>query len=190
MIEVASGKEPTETERVEGAAVEFCQVVTQVRNVADTNLEVVGEVARHWMSIVHGSTGIVYFCHEWNPVFREARLLEDDAMRAAVAAVNTQVLSLAPVLNSATLPDRVHAASDDESVPVDVLVKSRGGDLWVIAAAMRLGSTTAIFSVTDAGSGSVEVVDENRELPLSGGVFQDDFAADYAVHIYRIPGAG
>ena len=53
-----------------------------------------------WMSLIHGSRGIVYFAHEWNPVFREARLLEDDAMRDAVAAINAQIRALAPVLNA------------------------------------------------------------------------------------------
>jgi uncharacterized protein (TIGR03084 family) len=42
--------EPSETDRVEGAAEEFCQVVTQVRNVADTRLAVRGEAATAWMA--------------------------------------------------------------------------------------------------------------------------------------------
>lgn len=42
--------EPSEIERIEGAAEEFCQVVTQVRNIADTRLAVRGAVAREWMS--------------------------------------------------------------------------------------------------------------------------------------------
>jgi hypothetical protein len=141
-----------------------------------------------WMSIVHGSTGILYFCHEWNPVFREARLLEDDAMRDAVAEVNAQILRLAPVLNAETLTDRVTTTSDDDAVPVDVLVKSQAGAIWVFATAMRTGDTTATFTVAGAGSGTVEVVDEERVLALTDGVFRDDFAADYAVHIYRIAG--
>ena len=49
--------EPSESERVAGDAVDFCQVVTQVRNVADTNLAVVGEVARRWMSIAQCFAG-------------------------------------------------------------------------------------------------------------------------------------
>ena len=32
-----------------GSAVEFCQVVTQTRNIADTGLKLVGETARNWM---------------------------------------------------------------------------------------------------------------------------------------------
>ena len=42
--------ELSERERIEGLAEEFCQVVTQTRNVADTSLKVTGEVATDWMS--------------------------------------------------------------------------------------------------------------------------------------------
>jgi uncharacterized protein (TIGR03084 family) len=37
-------------ERIEGSAVEFCQVVTQTRNVADTRLQVSGATAAAWMA--------------------------------------------------------------------------------------------------------------------------------------------
>ena len=36
--------------KVEGAATEFCQVVTQTRNIADTALNVTGDPATRWMS--------------------------------------------------------------------------------------------------------------------------------------------
>jgi uncharacterized protein (TIGR03084 family) len=42
---------------VEGSAVEFCQVVTQVRNIADTKLKVVGPAAVAWMSIAQCFAG-------------------------------------------------------------------------------------------------------------------------------------
>jgi uncharacterized protein (TIGR03084 family) len=38
------------TERIEGPAEQFCQVVTQTRNIADTQLKVTGPVATDWMS--------------------------------------------------------------------------------------------------------------------------------------------
>jgi len=44
-------------ERIEGTASEFCQVVTQTRNVADTDLQVSGEVARQWMGIAQCFAG-------------------------------------------------------------------------------------------------------------------------------------
>ena len=49
--------EPSETSRVSGSAVDFCRTVTQVRNVADTSLEVVGEVAQRWMAIAQCFAG-------------------------------------------------------------------------------------------------------------------------------------
>lgn len=45
------------SDSVEGNAIEFCQVVTQTRNVADTSLAVRGETATHWMSIVQCFAG-------------------------------------------------------------------------------------------------------------------------------------
>lgn len=49
--------QPSETERIEGRASEFCQVVTQTRNVADTGLAVVGAVATQWMGIAQCFAG-------------------------------------------------------------------------------------------------------------------------------------
>ena len=42
--------EPSTEEVVEGSASEFCQVVTQVRNIADTQIRVIGPIATDWMS--------------------------------------------------------------------------------------------------------------------------------------------
>ena len=49
--------EPDPDDKVEGLASEFCHVVTQGRNIADTKLEVVGETARKWMSIAQCFAG-------------------------------------------------------------------------------------------------------------------------------------
>lgn len=46
-----------ETDAVEGSATEFCQVVTQTRNIADTKLAVTGPVARRWMSVAQCFAG-------------------------------------------------------------------------------------------------------------------------------------
>jgi uncharacterized protein (TIGR03084 family) len=44
-------------ERIEGTAVDFCRVVTQTRNVADTSLEVTGPVATEWMALAQCFAG-------------------------------------------------------------------------------------------------------------------------------------
>lgn len=49
--------DPSTENRVEGSALEFCQVVTQTRNVADTALRVTGEPARIWMSLAQCFAG-------------------------------------------------------------------------------------------------------------------------------------
>lgn len=53
--------EPTDTnshtESIAGSAVEFCQVVTQVRNIADTKLLVNGSNAKAWMAIAQCFAG-------------------------------------------------------------------------------------------------------------------------------------
>lgn len=46
-----------ESDRVEGSATEFCQVVTQTRNIADTSLRVSGPVATRWMAIAQCFAG-------------------------------------------------------------------------------------------------------------------------------------
>ena len=49
--------DPSETECVRGDAVDFCHVVTQGRNIADTGLEVAGPVATQWMAIAQCFAG-------------------------------------------------------------------------------------------------------------------------------------
>jgi len=49
--------QPNPENSIEGSAVEFCQVVTQVRNVADTNLKVTGNTATAWMAIAQCFAG-------------------------------------------------------------------------------------------------------------------------------------
>ena len=51
--------EPSTSERIEGTAEEFCQVVTQVRNVADTGLRVSGPSANAWMAVAQCFAGPV-----------------------------------------------------------------------------------------------------------------------------------
>ena len=49
--------EDSETERIKGPAIDFCQVVTQTRNVKDTKLEINGQTATRWMNIAQCFAG-------------------------------------------------------------------------------------------------------------------------------------
>ncbi|NKB67113.1 MAG: hypothetical protein GKR89_08640 [Candidatus Latescibacteria bacterium] len=142
--------------------------------------------AEVWMSIIHGSRGIVYFAHEWEPRFVEAGLLADEQMREGVGAINRQIHDLAPVLNSPTLPQGVVVESAVAEIPVDALVKRWGGATYVFAVPMRQGPTRAQFTVSGlSGRGQVEVLGEERTIALVDGRFADDFAT-YQVQLYRL----
>ena len=49
--------EPSDTDYVRGSALDFCQTVTQTRNVADTALEYAGDAASRWMAIAQCFAG-------------------------------------------------------------------------------------------------------------------------------------
>ena len=55
--EIWEWNEPSETDCVCGDAVDFCHVVTQGRNVADTGLWVTGDVATRWIAIAQCFAG-------------------------------------------------------------------------------------------------------------------------------------
>src|SRR5262245_25086534 len=76
-----------------------CIETTRIENerVKPTPQQVRSEV---WMALIHGAKGLIYFCHEFKPKFIEAGLLADDEMAREVAAINEEIRSLAPVLNS------------------------------------------------------------------------------------------
>jgi uncharacterized protein (TIGR03084 family) len=49
--------EASDSGMITGSATEFCQVVTQCRNIADTSLAVTGEVAHQWMAVAQCFAG-------------------------------------------------------------------------------------------------------------------------------------
>jgi len=55
--EIWEFNEPSATNYVEGSASEFCQVVTQTRNIGDTQLKTVGDVATKWMAVAQCFAG-------------------------------------------------------------------------------------------------------------------------------------
>jgi hypothetical protein len=142
--------------------------------------------AEVWMSLIHGSRGLIYFVHQFKPVFREAALLDDAEMLDAVTALNRQITELAPVLNSPTVTDGVAVHTEDSAVPVAAMLKRREGARYLFAVAMRNASTSATFKLQDVpGDNSVEVLGEHRTLAAHDGQFSDRFLP-WAAHLYRM----
>ncbi|MET9019150.1 hypothetical protein ABZV93_04120 [Actinopolymorpha sp. NPDC004070] len=161
--------------------------------VETTNISGNNQVTPHqfraevWMSLIHGSRGILYFVHRFAPEFDAARLLHDPVMLAAVTRENALIHRLAPVLNRPSVAGAVAVTSSNSAVPIDTMVKRQAGVTYVFAVAMRPASTVGRFvlSGSAAGASRVEVVDEDRTLAVSQGRFSDSFDG-YGVHIYRI----
>ena len=148
-----------------------------------TPAETVSEV---WLSLIHSANGVCYFIDSWNPSFREDAIFENQAMVTAVTALNAQITSLAPELNSGTIPGLVTVTSSNTAAPVDTLVKASGTTLYVFSAISRTGTATASYVIAGmTGNGVATVVGESRTIPVTGGQFSDAFAAN-GVHIYTI----
>jgi len=141
-----------------------------------------------WMLIIHGGMGVIYFCHIFTPVMDPAGMLHDPAMSAAVSALDRQILSLAPVLNTPPVANGVRVSSSNGNTPVDMMLKRKQGSTYLFAEAARPGGpTTATFTLRDFPAHAVAtVVDENRQIEIANGTFHDEFTKEYEVHIYQI----
>jgi hypothetical protein len=138
-----------------------------------------------WMSIIHGSTGLIYFVHEFQPKFNESAILSDPEMLSAITAINRQITELAEVLNSPTIEDAGDVSSSNEAVPVATMAKRYGDAIYLFAVAMRGDKTTATFTLRNAENlKTVEVIGENRTITVNNRVFQDNFKP-WDVHLYR-----
>ncbi|MBI3268814.1 MAG: hypothetical protein HYZ53_07315, partial [Planctomycetes bacterium] len=142
--------------------------------------------AEVWMSLVHGSRGLVYFCHEFQPMVNADALLDDAEMCAAVARINARVHALAPVLAAPEAEREISFSAPGGPRDVGVLVNRHAGALYVLTVGMRNACVEATFALRAPGRAkTVEVLDEGRTLALEGGTFRDAYEP-YAVHLYRI----
>lgn len=143
--------------------------------------------AEVWMSLIHGSMGLIYFVHEWEPKFNEHALLDNPDMLKAVTAINKQIHNLASVLNSPSIDNSVVVESSMKDVPIDIMVKkSSGADAatYIFAICMRNGETRGAFTIEGLlGRTQIEVIGESRTIEATNGKFEDDFKP-WDVHIY------
>jgi hypothetical protein len=180
------GKKPTWT----------CIECTRISNVKlkPTPHQVKAEV---WMALVHGSRGLIYFCHQFQPQFIEAGLLADDQMSQAVGRINRQIHELAAVLNSPTISNALTVTTEPAAIspdparllkmaPVATMIKRHNSDIYLFAVRMESSPVKATFQLAGLpATATVEVLGENRELKAVYGRFDDSFMAD-EVHLYRI----
>lgn len=157
--------------------------------------------AEVWMSLIHGSQGIIYFCHQFQPRFIEAALLADEEMARAVSAINRQVHGLAPVLRSPAVADAVSVSVSPAEVAEDmakllgpqgiaVSARKHEGKLYVFSVRMEASEAKGAFAVKGlTGETAVRVLGEDRTLRAKDGRFEDRFGP-HAVHLYEMDVAG
>jgi hypothetical protein len=161
-----------------------CIETTHIGNekLKPTPAEVRAEV---WMSLIHGSRGIIYFAHEFKPKFIEAGLLADKEMSQAVATINAKIKELTPALNAPADPSAVTVESSNKETPIAITARHHAASTYLFAVAMHNSETQATFTLANQkGPSTIEVIGEDRTLPATDGRFQDTFNG-YEVHLYR-----
>ena len=152
-------------------------------NVVPTPRQVRAEV---WMSLIHGSQGLIYFVHEFKPKFIEAGLFAHPELLEEVTKVNKQIHELAPVLNSLTVEGAATVKSSDEKAPIDILVKRHAGATYLFAVAMRDAKAKASFEVKGIPEKAVaETIGGDRKIEVKGGKFEDEIGG-YEVKLFKI----
>ncbi len=136
------------------------------------------------MSIIHGSRGIIYFSHQFQPRFIEAGLLADREMADAVAKINREVRMLAAVINSRADGPKA-TATTSQGGQIAQMVKRHAGVTYLFAVNMQDRSDKVSFTIDGVDRASAEVLFEDRKITVRDGRLVDDFSP-YGVHRYRI----
>jgi hypothetical protein len=137
-------------------------------------------------SLVHEARGVIYFNHNFGGPCPSQHILREECgapIRSAVTEMNRRIRELAPVLNTQSYVYQVAPG-------LDTMLKCLEGSCYVFAVVKRAaptGSHTLTLPPELAGASRVEVLYENRTIPVgSGRTFTDSFDAEYSYHIYKI----
>jgi hypothetical protein len=135
-----------------------------------------------WMSLIHGSSGIFYFAHEWKPSFREDGVFRYPDVVEELTRTNAQIKALAPVLNSPTLPGTVKV---EAPVEIATMMKRHGDAHYIFAVNMQKKAAKVRLTISPLSGGSAVVVGEDRLIEIRGAVIEDEFS-EYGVRIYKV----
>ena len=155
----------------------------QNRDVKPTPAQVRAEV---WLSIIHGSRGIIYFVHEWQPKFNEKALLDDAEMLQAVTETNHQIRDLAVVINSSERAEGVRVEAGDGE-PIHWTTRGHNGWMMLFAVNVTGEEQRAELHLADAApKGAIlQLVGDRRGQRLPpDGIFEDTFDP-WEVRFYR-----
>ena len=145
--------------------------------------------AEVWMSILHGSRGIIYFIHgkSQSSLFDPRALLrpENAEYLLAVTTINAELNSLGAIIQLPSASGLVSLEDVLGTSPVDYTVKASSGRIHIFAVGMRAERTRKCFHTALIAEGSATVIGESRALQIKNGAFSDDFDG-FEAHLYRI----
>lgn len=139
-----------------------------------------------WMSIIHGSTGIIYFVHQFNPRFTEAAIFEDPEMMTTVEQLNKLITNLATVLNSPNTKDVKQLQLAHPDAPIAFITKREGDSLYLLTVSMKNKENTGSFKLNPVvPNQEADVLGENRKIQVKNNMLEDHYKP-YEPHIYKI----
>ncbi|MEV0583074.1 hypothetical protein [Nonomuraea sp. NPDC050310] len=136
-------------------------------------------------SIIHEARGILYFNHSFGGPCQSQHALREPCyskVREAATQVNKQIQQLAPVLNT-------QSYAFDFGTGVETMLKGHDGSYYVFAMIERgdkPGSRSFTLPPELSHAAEVEVLFENRKLPIQHGRFTDSFKAETSYHVYKV----
>lgn len=135
------------------------------------------QIAQSWGCICAGCTGLAWY---WELPVAEGSW-------RAMKQVNREAQALKEVILSEELCDP--AKADQPKSKLRHLTRTLGGAWYVLSCNIDAAPLTASFALPPGAprDGTVEVLFENRTLPLKNGAFRDDYAG-HARHLYKIRG--
>jgi hypothetical protein len=135
-----------------------------------------------WSAIIHEARGVAYFQHNNGATCGFYSLVDCDQGRLdQIRAINAGIQSLAPVINTQSYQFKFNDTTN-------TMLKAYQGSAYIFAD-IGLGQSPGPkrFALPPGVTGTtVEVVGENRTLPVSGHAFGDTFDGEYSHHVYRV----
>jgi hypothetical protein len=135
-----------------------------------------------WSAIIHEARGLAYFQHNNGQTCGFYALVDCDQARLdRIKAINAGIQSLAPVINTQSYVFSFNTTTD-------TMLKAYGGSAYIFAGiGLRQSPGLKTFVTPPEINGTtVEVVGENRTLPVSNHTFSDTFENEYSHHTYRV----
>jgi hypothetical protein len=165
-----------------------------------------------WSSLIHGAEGIIYFNHTFAgpaqsddnlalPFYQTVQPGQTVSIYTQTKETDALVEQMAPVLKSPTALGYVtvnNAGYENGTVVsqfsgIETTAKDYNGQFYIFADtrdSMTQTNISATFTIADLNATSVTVVNENRTIAVTNGVFSDTFATAATVHIYEVNDSG